>query len=82
MPYPYHKDMHQRANAGVLADAGAAVLVDDAKDATTNAGQLRPVLSALTSDVGRRSAMAAAARSLGRPDAATAVADVVGQLLG
>ena len=23
MPYPFHKDMHQRANAKVLADAGA-----------------------------------------------------------
>src|SRR5213075_125630 len=26
MPYPYHKDMHQRVNAEQLADTGAAVL--------------------------------------------------------
>ena len=32
LPYPYHKDLHQRANAKVLADANAAVLVDDEKD--------------------------------------------------
>ena len=44
MPYPFHKDMHQRANAKVLADAGAAVLVDDEKDAKKNAAKLRPVV--------------------------------------
>ena len=31
MPYPFHKDLHQRANAKVLADAGAAVLMDDGR---------------------------------------------------
>lgn len=41
MPYPYHRDMHQRVNAKVLADAGAAVLVDDEKDAKKNAVKLR-----------------------------------------
>jgi UDP-N-acetylglucosamine--N-acetylmuramyl-(pentapeptide) pyrophosphoryl-undecaprenol N-acetylglucosamine transferase len=81
MPYPYHKDMHQRANAAVLADAGAAVLIDDARDATANAALLRPVLASLTTDADRRTAMAAAARRLGRPDAAAAVADVVGELV-
>jgi len=29
MPYPFHRDQHQRANAQVLADAGGAMLVDD-----------------------------------------------------
>ena len=50
MPYPFHKDMHQRANAKVLADAGAAVLVDDEKDAKKNAAKLRPALESLLYD--------------------------------
>ena len=54
MPYPYHKDMHQRANAAVLADAGAAVLVDDDRDAAANAAKLRPVLAELTTDAAKR----------------------------
>ena len=81
MPYPFHKDMHQRANAKVLADAGAAVLVDDDRDATANAAKLRPAVEALVVDAARRRAMAAAARSLGRPDAADAVAAVVVELM-
>ena len=32
MPYPFHKDLHQRANAQVLAGANAAVLLDDEQE--------------------------------------------------
>lgn len=81
MPYPFHKDMHQRANARVLADAGAAVLVDDLIDQRQNAQQLRPMLESLLYDATKRQAMSAAARALGRPDAADAVARVVTQLV-
>jgi UDP-N-acetylglucosamine--N-acetylmuramyl-(pentapeptide) pyrophosphoryl-undecaprenol N-acetylglucosamine transferase len=78
MPYPFHKDLHQRANAKVLADAGAAVLLDDQKEARRNAERLRPVLESLLHDADKRSAMSRAAKALGRPDAAGAVADVIG----
>jgi UDP-N-acetylglucosamine--N-acetylmuramyl-(pentapeptide) pyrophosphoryl-undecaprenol N-acetylglucosamine transferase len=78
MPYPFHKDLHQRANAKVLADAGAAVLLDDQKEARKNAERLRPVLESLLHDADKRSAMSRAAKALGRPDAAGAVADVIG----
>ncbi|HYO07612.1 MAG TPA: UDP-N-acetylglucosamine--N-acetylmuramyl-(pentapeptide) pyrophosphoryl-undecaprenol N-acetylglucosamine transferase [Tepidisphaeraceae bacterium] len=77
LPYPYHKDMHQRANAKVLADAGAAVLVDDEKDRRKNAAKLRGVLESLLYDATRRQQMAAAARALGHPNAAQAVAAIV-----
>ena len=77
MPYPYHKDMHQRANAKVLADAGAATLVDDEKDRKKNAAKLRPALEALLYEASIRQQMAAAARALGRPNAADAVAQIV-----
>ena len=80
MPYPFHKDMHQRANAKVLADAGAAVIVDDERDAKKNAATLRPILEPLLYDATRRQSMAQAARSIGKPDAAERVADVIGQI--
>jgi UDP-N-acetylglucosamine--N-acetylmuramyl-(pentapeptide) pyrophosphoryl-undecaprenol N-acetylglucosamine transferase len=74
MPYPYHKDMHQRANAKVLSDAGAAVLLDDLKDAKKNADRLRPALEPLLYDPAQRRTMGEAARHLGKPDAAERVA--------
>lgn len=81
LPYPFHKDMHQRANAKALADAGAAVLLDDLRDARKNAAQLQPVLTGLMYDSPRRQAMADAAKKLGRPDAARTVAEVIRQLV-
>ena len=38
MPYPFPKDLHQRHNAKVLADAGAAFLMDDERDAGAGRG--------------------------------------------
>ena len=66
MPYPFHKDMHQRANAKVLADAGAAVLMDDEKDAKKNAARLTPAIQSLLYDAERRRAMSAAAQFAGQ----------------
>jgi UDP-N-acetylglucosamine--N-acetylmuramyl-(pentapeptide) pyrophosphoryl-undecaprenol N-acetylglucosamine transferase len=81
MPYPFHKDQHQRLNAKVLADAGAAVLLDDARDAKRNAEALLPLLAPLIHDADRRKAMAQAARTLGKPAAADAVAGVIQELI-
>jgi UDP-N-acetylglucosamine--N-acetylmuramyl-(pentapeptide) pyrophosphoryl-undecaprenol N-acetylglucosamine transferase len=81
MPYPYHKDLHQRANAKVLADAGAAVLLDDEKDRAKNAAKLQPAIEPLLSDATKRRAMADAARGLGAPDAAERVAAIVTAML-
>ncbi|MEM8873052.1 MAG: UDP-N-acetylglucosamine--N-acetylmuramyl-(pentapeptide) pyrophosphoryl-undecaprenol N-acetylglucosamine transferase [Planctomycetota bacterium] len=77
MPYPFHKDKHQTSNAKVLADAGAAVLLDDQKDRTRNADQLIPTLKGLLYDASRRSQMATAAKTLAKPDAAERVAHVL-----
>lgn len=81
MPYPFHKDMHQRANAQVLESAGAAVLIDDQKDRKANCERLKPVLESLLYDATKRTQMAAAAKSLGRPDAAEAVARLIAENL-
>ena len=74
VPLPGAPGAHQDANAAVLARAGAAVVIDDA-DAT--AARLDQVLSMLLGDEPRLAAMSAAAKALGRPDAASRVASVV-----
>ena len=81
MPYPFHKDMHQRANAQVLEQAGAAVLLDDQKDRKKNSERLTPILQSLLYDATKRTTMAAAAKSLGRPDAAEAVARLLADVI-
>src|SRR5579862_1668463 len=78
LPYPFHKDIHQRANAEELANAGAAVIVEDAKDAQQNANAIKTALQTLLYDAGRRSAMALAARTAGKPQAAE---DIAGEIV-
>ncbi len=75
LPYPFHRDRHQWHNGAVLVEAGAAVMLEDLKDASANVRQMSPVLTSLVTDDARRDKMAAAARALGRPDAADRVAD-------
>ncbi|MFI5254207.1 MAG: UDP-N-acetylglucosamine--N-acetylmuramyl-(pentapeptide) pyrophosphoryl-undecaprenol N-acetylglucosamine transferase [Candidatus Limnocylindrales bacterium] len=72
VPYP-HAAGHQAANARVLGDAGAAIVIAD------EAFHGPALLSALAGleDPARRAAMAAASRALGRPGAAAAVAELV-----
>ena len=81
LPYPYHKDQHQRVNAKVLEDAGAAVLLDDVKDRRKNAERLKPTVESLMYDGEKRREMAGAARKLGKPNAAGNVASVLTSMI-
>jgi UDP-N-acetylglucosamine--N-acetylmuramyl-(pentapeptide) pyrophosphoryl-undecaprenol N-acetylglucosamine transferase len=72
VPYP-HAAGHQRANARQLVEAGAGRVVDDA---AFDAEALLTAAALLDEPDGHRD-MTAAARSLGRPGAADAVADLV-----
>ena len=72
VPYP-HAAGHQRANARVLVEAGGALLVED--EAFDAAALLEA--AAILDDPERRARMASASRSLGRPGAADAVAELV-----
>jgi UDP-N-acetylglucosamine--N-acetylmuramyl-(pentapeptide) pyrophosphoryl-undecaprenol N-acetylglucosamine transferase len=77
MPYPFHKDMHQRANAKVLQTAGAGFILDDEKDANKNSEKMRPLLESLMYDDQRRLQVAEAARQLGKSDASDRVAQAL-----
>lgn len=75
MPYPFHRDMHQLANAGVLVAAGAGCVVRDDVDAERNRGRLEDALRPLLINDEKRAIMAEAARRLGCLDGAERVAD-------
>lgn len=77
VPFPQAADDHQRRNAEVLADAGAAVLLLQ-KDVTSES--LLAVLTSLLQEPARRAQMAERARSLARPGALERIAGMVLQL--
>jgi UDP-N-acetylglucosamine--N-acetylmuramyl-(pentapeptide) pyrophosphoryl-undecaprenol N-acetylglucosamine transferase len=72
VPFGAATDDHQRRNARVLADAGAAVIVDERE---LTGARLADVVSALAGDRGRLDAMSAAMRRLARPDAAARIVE-------
>jgi UDP-N-acetylglucosamine--N-acetylmuramyl-(pentapeptide) pyrophosphoryl-undecaprenol N-acetylglucosamine transferase len=71
IPFPFAADDHQRKNAKALEARGAAVCIDPS-DATPS--RMATEVVSLAKDHARRTAMANAARALGRPDAAHTVA--------
>jgi UDP-N-acetylglucosamine--N-acetylmuramyl-(pentapeptide) pyrophosphoryl-undecaprenol N-acetylglucosamine transferase len=72
IPLPAATDDHQRENARVLAEAGAAEVVDE-RELTGEALAAR--LLALADDPARRMAMAGRARLFAKPEAAKVIAD-------
>ncbi len=73
LPYPYHKDMHQKQNAQFLVDNGCAVIVDDLCDTEKTASALWPVLCELMSNDKKRELMRQKCAALAKPDAAAAI---------
>jgi len=71
VPFPHAVDDHQTRNAEALVAAGAAELI---QERDLNVEQLAQRLDALLADRARLLAMAAAARTLAKPDAATVIA--------
>ncbi len=74
LPYPFHKDEHQKHNARTVVEAGGAVLGRDLIDASANIRENGPALVRLLSDAGARSAMRSALACLGPADGASRVA--------
>src|SRR5262245_7106829 len=79
IPFPAATDDHQRKNAQVFANAGAAVLIDERE---LTAEGLATVAGSLLADGPRRQAMGTAMRRLARPDAAGRIVDCVFELAG
>jgi UDP-N-acetylglucosamine--N-acetylmuramyl-(pentapeptide) pyrophosphoryl-undecaprenol N-acetylglucosamine transferase len=74
LPYPFDRKKHQLANARVLVENRAAVLVEDCNDPVANAARLRDELRDLMRSEQRRRHMARSAGALGRYDAAEIIA--------
>jgi UDP-N-acetylglucosamine--N-acetylmuramyl-(pentapeptide) pyrophosphoryl-undecaprenol N-acetylglucosamine transferase len=74
VPYPHATDDHQTFNARDLEAKGAAIVLPESE---LTARRLANVIGGLLADGARRASMAAAARSVARPDAARIVADRV-----
>lgn len=74
MPYPYHRDQHQRLNSQMLESCGAAIVCTDAKDPAANAEMLRRQMLELMRDPERLTQMRQASSQIARPDAAREVA--------
>jgi UDP-N-acetylglucosamine--N-acetylmuramyl-(pentapeptide) pyrophosphoryl-undecaprenol N-acetylglucosamine transferase len=78
VPYPHATDDHQTANARAIDEVGACIRI---ANADFTAQRLAILLAELAADPQRLARMAAAAHSLGRPDAAQRLADLVESVL-
>ena len=79
VPLPHALDQDQLANAAALAAAGGALLI---RQSDFTAERLADELSRLFADPARLSGMAAAAKAVGRADAAERLADEVMRVAG
>ncbi len=79
IPSPNVTDNHQYKNAVVLADAGAALLLEESK---TDAKAFVSAVKALVEDGEKRKQMSAAALTLAKAGAADEIADMAEKLAG
>jgi len=79
VPFPRAADDHQRRNAEALEQAGAAVVLEEAK---LSRETLVEAVGSLMGDPGRLAQMGAAARKLAHPNAAREIAEMAAQLAG
>jgi UDP-N-acetylglucosamine--N-acetylmuramyl-(pentapeptide) pyrophosphoryl-undecaprenol N-acetylglucosamine transferase len=78
VPYPFAADDHQQANASVLAERDAGILILD-RDLTGE--RLAAAIIELAEDRARLTAMGAAARILAAPDSAVHVVRVCSEVV-
>jgi UDP-N-acetylglucosamine--N-acetylmuramyl-(pentapeptide) pyrophosphoryl-undecaprenol N-acetylglucosamine transferase len=79
VPLPHALDQDQRANAGVLMQAGGAIRIDQSE---FTPDRLAAEIAVLAGEPARLAAMAKAAKSMGSVEAAERLADLVLRLAG
>jgi UDP-N-acetylglucosamine--N-acetylmuramyl-(pentapeptide) pyrophosphoryl-undecaprenol N-acetylglucosamine transferase len=79
VPFPRAADDHQKRNAQALAQAGAAVMLEESN---LTSSTLVETISGLFGDAARLQAMAGAARKLSHPSAARDIAAMAASLAG
>lgn len=82
MPYPYHKDEHQKLNAEPLVSSGAALLQRDLIDPIENVNQIAGPLKSLLANEERLEKMRQIMRDTRPPDGAVVVADWLTTMTG
>ncbi len=80
LPYPYHKDNHQRLNAEVLVEAGCCEIVDDLCDTEKTARALWPVLSGLMTNDEKLLQMSRNCEKIAVKNAAMTIASIIVQI--
>jgi UDP-N-acetylglucosamine--N-acetylmuramyl-(pentapeptide) pyrophosphoryl-undecaprenol N-acetylglucosamine transferase len=73
LPYPHHRDQHQRRNAQPLVDSGAAMVETDRIDAELNARQLAGPICALVRNSAQRRHMTERLRATNPQDGARVI---------
>ena len=81
LPYPFHRDRHQEANARELVNGAAAVMLPDQKDAARTSALLAPALMDLMSNIAKRQRMRAAATAMAKPRAAAQISEAIVKLV-
>lgn len=82
MPYPFHKDEHQRLNAAPVVNRGGGMLLKDRVDVHDNVGELMGPLRDLMKNNLRREQMQRALEESRPLDGATMLADWLITVLG
>jgi UDP-N-acetylglucosamine--N-acetylmuramyl-(pentapeptide) pyrophosphoryl-undecaprenol N-acetylglucosamine transferase len=80
LPYPYHKDQHQRHNAAPLARARGAIIETDRIDPAANLAHAGAKIIALLNDASARDAMARAMQHVPPADGARRAAELLATL--
>ena len=81
LPYPYHRDNHQRLNALPLADKNAAILLTDSKNPNQNAKLLLPILLDLAQSPSKLTQIQSALQDPAAPDGVSTITAYIQLLL-